>query len=155
MAQGEGRDSEFMWSSCSDDVNSDFVWIGTYVLCVCVCVWCVCVYVCVSVCVYVCVTSLIAEAVVVRVSFFNVYDAHAHHMHKCTHVHTHIHMHTICNAVTRVRSEGQVKVTVDVVTKDLWKLGYRNGSQEPSSITTHHTTPSATASRPPHDQGAV
>ena len=34
-------------------------------------------------------------------------------------------------AVTRVRSQGHVTVSLSVVTKDLWKQGYRNGASEP------------------------
>jgi B9 domain-containing protein 1 len=40
--------------------------------------------------------------------------------------------------VTRVCSEGKVKLSLNVVTKDLWKLGYRNGAQEPPSLTAQH-----------------
>lgn len=34
-------------------------------------------------------------------------------------------------AVTRVRSQGHVTVSLSVVTKDLWKQGYRNGASQP------------------------
>jgi len=36
--------------------------------------------------------------------------------------------------VTRVRSQGKVRVKVNVVTKDIWKHGFRNGMVEPSLI---------------------
>ena len=36
--------------------------------------------------------------------------------------------------VTRVRSQGHVTVSVNVVTKDLWKQGYRSGGKEPHTI---------------------
>ena len=32
--------------------------------------------------------------------------------------------------VTRVRSQGHVSVSLNVVTKDLWKQGYRNGASD-------------------------
>ena len=53
------------------------------------------------------------------------------------------------DAVTRVQSEGHVTVSVSVVTKDLWKQGYRTGASE-----THPSEPTvirdlnATQSRP-------
>lgn len=33
--------------------------------------------------------------------------------------------------VTRTRSQGHIKLNLNVITKDLWKQGYRNGSREP------------------------
>ena len=48
------------------------------------------------------------------------------------HTHTHTHKHTLLHSpVTRVRSQGHVSLDVNVVTKDLWKQGYRNGTKEP------------------------
>ena len=35
--------------------------------------------------------------------------------------------------ITRVKSEGKVKISLNVVTKDMFKLGYRSGGQEGSS----------------------
>ena len=42
-------------------------------------------------------------------------------------------LHSFCvlPTVTRVRSQGCVTVSMSVVTKDLWKQGYRNGAKEP------------------------
>ena len=33
--------------------------------------------------------------------------------------------------VTKTRSQGHVTVSVNIVSKDLWKQGYRNGASEP------------------------
>ena len=48
------------------------------------------------------------------------------------------HMITLCglsfSLVTRVRSQGRVRVKVNVVTKDMWKHGFRNGMAEPSLV---------------------
>ena len=35
--------------------------------------------------------------------------------------------------VTRTRSQGHIKLNLNVITKDLWKQGYRNGCREPIS----------------------
>ena len=34
--------------------------------------------------------------------------------------------------VTRTRSQGFIKLNLNVITKDIWKQGYRNGSHESS-----------------------
>ncbi len=34
--------------------------------------------------------------------------------------------------VTKTRSQGHVTVNINVVTKDLWKQGFRNGANEPT-----------------------
>ena len=44
-----------------------------------------------------------------------------------------LHFDSCVFAVTRVRSQGHVTVSLSVVTKDLWKQGYRNGASEPYS----------------------
>eukprot|EP00731_Ephydatia_muelleri_P029047 Em0020g691a len=49
--------------------------------------------------------------------------------------------------ITRVRSQGHVSLNVNVVTKDLWKQGYRNGAKEPS--TKVHTVVRGTISGQP------
>ena len=41
--------------------------------------------------------------------------------------------------VTRVRSQGRVRVKVNVVTKDMWKHGFRNGMAEPSFVVSNST----------------
>ncbi|XP_065899497.1 B9 domain-containing protein 1-like [Dysidea avara] len=48
--------------------------------------------------------------------------------------------------ITRVRSQGKVKVKVNVVTKDMWKHGFRNGMAEPSYVT---HSPTRTQSQDP------
>ena len=39
--------------------------------------------------------------------------------------------------VTRVRSQGHVKLNLNIVTKDLWKQGYRNGIKDPLPSVPH------------------
>ncbi len=37
--------------------------------------------------------------------------------------------------VTKTRSQGHVTVNVNIVTKDFWKQGFRNGAHEPQTTT--------------------
>lgn len=53
--------------------------------------------------------------------------------------------------VTRVCSQGHVKLNLNVVTKDLWKQGYRNGSSEPP-LSTQSTLRESTATSAPVDR---
>ena len=50
-------------------------------------------------------------------------------------------------SVTRVRSQGHVSLNVNVVTKDLWKQGYRNGAKEPPT-NVHTVTRGAISGQP-------
>ncbi len=51
--------------------------------------------------------------------------------------------------VTRVRSQGHVKINLNVVTKDLWQQGYRNGAREPGSSVPIPPRESANVRLPP------
>ena len=42
-----------------------------------------------------------------------------------------VHVISLSVSVTRVRSQGHVVLNINVVTKDLWKQGYRNGAKDP------------------------